>query len=94
MRKRPVARQGEQLYLNLFKFVGLRHLQLRPGRTILTTLGVAFGIALYVAIAIINESTKNALKESIEAVAGKSNLTVSAGVATVSCNASQACTAS
>jgi putative ABC transport system permease protein len=68
-------------HFNLFKYVGWRHAQLRPGRTILTTLGVSLGIALYVAIAIINESTKDALRESIEAVAGKASLTVSAGVA-------------
>ena len=66
--------------MNLFKYVGWRHLQLRPGRTILTTLGVALGIALYVAISIINESTKNTLKDSIEAVGGKASLTVSAGI--------------
>ena len=65
--------------LNLFRYVGLRHLQLKPGRSLLTTLGVAFGIALYVAIAIINHSTKNSLKESIESIAGKAKLSVSAG---------------
>ncbi len=69
------------LQFNLFKYVGWRHLKLHPGRAALTTLGVALGIALYVAIAIINESTKNALRESIEAVAGKASLTISAGVA-------------
>jgi putative ABC transport system permease protein len=68
-------------HLNLFQFIGLRHVRLRPGRTLLTTLGVALGIALYVAISIINESTKNALKENVEAVAGKASLTVSAGIA-------------
>jgi len=71
----------KRFHLNLFQYIGWRHLSLRPGRTALTTLGVALGIALYVAIAIINESTKNALKESIEAVAGKASLTISAGVA-------------
>jgi len=71
----------KRFQLNLFQYVGLRHLQLHPGRTILTTLGVSLGIALYVAIAIINESTKNALRDSIEAVAGKASLTISAGIA-------------
>jgi putative ABC transport system permease protein len=68
-------------HLNLFEYIGWRHVRLHPGRTILTTLGVALGIALYVAISIINESTKNALKESVEAVAGKASLTISAGIA-------------
>ncbi len=67
--------------LNLFQFVGLRHIQLRPGRTLLTTLGVTLGIALYVAISIINESTRNTLRDSVEAVAGKASLTISAGIA-------------
>jgi hypothetical protein len=46
----------KRFHLNLFQYIGWRHLSLRPGRTALTTLGVALGIALYVAIAIINES--------------------------------------
>jgi putative ABC transport system permease protein len=66
---------------NLFQYVGLRHLKLKPGRVLLTTLGVAFGIALYVAIAIINHSTKNSLRESIESISGKAKLTISAGAA-------------
>ena len=64
---------------NLLQYVGFRHLQMKPARTILTTLGVAFGVALYVAIAIINRSTINSFKENIDAVAGKSKLTVSLG---------------
>lgn len=67
--------------LNLFKYIGLRHLQLKPLRNILTLLGVAFGISLYVAIDIINHSTKNSLRESIEAVSGKAKLSISAGQA-------------
>ncbi|MBU6153677.1 MAG: ABC transporter permease [Bdellovibrionales bacterium] len=66
---------------NLFRYIGLRHLSARPSRAILTTLGVAFGISLYVAISIINHSTKNSMRESIEAVSGKARLSVSAGVA-------------
>ncbi len=68
-------------FSNLFRFIGLRHIRMRPARTILTTLGVAFGISLYVAIAIINHSTRNSMKESIDAVAGKAKISVSAGVA-------------
>jgi putative ABC transport system permease protein len=64
---------------NLLIFVGLRHQRLRPARSILTTLGVAFGIALFVAISIINRSTRDSLRENIEAVAGKSQLTLSGG---------------
>lgn len=64
---------------NLLQYIGLRHLRMKPARTILTTLGVAFGIALYVAIAIINHSTRDSFRENIEAVSGKAQLTVSAG---------------
>ncbi len=64
---------------NLLEFVGLRHLRLRPARTILTTLGVAFGIALYVGISIINQSTRESFRENVEAVSGKAKLTISAG---------------
>ncbi|MGK5082931.1 FtsX-like permease family protein [Bdellovibrionota bacterium FG-1] len=66
---------------NLFQYVGLRHLKMKPTRTILTTIGVSLGIALYVGIAIINRSTLHSFKESIEAVAGKATLIVSAGEA-------------
>jgi len=65
--------------LNLFRYVGLRHLQLKPMRSFLTLMGVAFGISLYVAIAIINHSTQNSMRESIEAVAGKAKITVTSG---------------
>jgi putative ABC transport system permease protein len=67
------------LLLNLFRFVGLRHLQLKPARTILTILGVSLGIMLFVGINVINQSTLSAFRENIDAVAGKAQLTVSAG---------------
>jgi putative ABC transport system permease protein len=65
--------------LNLFRFVGLRHLLEKPGRTLLATLGVSLGIALYVAIQLINRSTSDSFRESMESLAGRSKLTVSAG---------------
>ena len=43
----------------------------QPIRTILTTIGVSLGIALFIGIEIINQSTLASFKESIEAVAGK-----------------------
>lgn len=64
---------------NLFFYVGLRHLKTKPVRTILTTLGVSLGIALFVAIQMINRSTLRSFQESIEAVAGKAGLIVTAG---------------
>ena len=67
--------------LNLLKYVGLRHMCMKPSRTLLTMLGVSFGIALYVAIVIINSSTRDSLRENIESVAGRAKLTLSAGSA-------------
>jgi putative ABC transport system permease protein len=52
---------------------------MRPIRTILTTLGVALGIALYVGIDIINRSTLGYFRESVDSVAGKAKLSVTAG---------------
>lgn len=66
---------------NLFQYVGLRHLQKKPTRTLLTTLGVALGVALYVAIDLINKSTLSSFNESINALAGKASITISAGEA-------------
>jgi putative ABC transport system permease protein len=65
--------------VNHFRYIALRQLRERPARTILTVLGVACGIALYVAITIINESTLQFFKDSVNAVAGKATLIVSAG---------------
>jgi putative ABC transport system permease protein len=66
---------------NLFRFVGLRHLQRKSLRTVLATAGICLGVALFVAIQVINRSTRNSFKENFEAVAGKSSLVVSAGEA-------------
>jgi putative ABC transport system permease protein len=64
---------------NLFLYVGLRHLTRKPIRTLLTTLGIAFGIALFVAIRIINYSVLQSFKNSIESISGKASLTITAG---------------
>lgn len=66
---------------NLFRYVGARHLMMKPGRTLLTVFGVMLGISLYVAISIINRSTLASFRESIDAVAGKATLVASAGEA-------------
>jgi len=64
---------------NLFRYVGIRHLRIKPVRTLLTTIGVALGVALFIAIGVINQSTLNSFRENIDAVAGKATLIVSAG---------------
>lgn len=65
--------------MNILRYVAFRQLQSRPLRTVLTVLGVAFGLALWVAIKAINKSTLHSFRASIEAVAGKAALTVSGG---------------
>jgi putative ABC transport system permease protein len=64
---------------NLFHLVGLRHLKTKAVRTALTTFGISLGIALFVAIKIINHSTLSSFKTSVEALAGKTTLAVTAG---------------
>ena len=64
---------------NLFRFIAARHMRLRPGRTAFAVLGIACGIALYIAISIINESTSGFFRDSMTAVSGKARLTISAG---------------
>jgi putative ABC transport system permease protein len=64
---------------NLFQLVGLRHLRTKAVRTGLTTFGISLGIALFVAIKIINHSTLSSFKDSVEALAGKTTLAVAAG---------------
>ncbi len=66
---------------NLLRYIGLRHLQRKPLRTLLATMGICLGVALFVAIQILNRSTRASFKDNIESVAGKSSLIISAGEA-------------
>jgi putative ABC transport system permease protein len=66
---------------NLFRFIGLRHIRQKPLRTLLTFLGVAFGVALYVAISMINDSTRKSFRQNIESVSGKSKFVIGGGLA-------------
>jgi putative ABC transport system permease protein len=78
----PLFRNGKfQKMFNLFYYVGRRHMTLRPMRAILTVIGIALGIALFVAIRIINHSTLASFTENMSAVSGKATLTISAGEA-------------
>lgn len=65
--------------LNLFRFVGIRHIKMRPVRSVLTTLGIALGITLFIAIEIINRSTLASFRDNVNAVSGQATLTVAAG---------------
>jgi putative ABC transport system permease protein len=54
---------------------------MRPARTALTVIGIALGIALFVAIRIINQSTLASFTENMSAISGKASLMVTAGEA-------------
>jgi putative ABC transport system permease protein len=58
------------------RFLSLRHLTSRPSRYGLTALGVACGVALYVAIALVNRATLDSFRETVDSLSGKAQLSV------------------
>ena len=62
--------------LTLFRWLMLRRLAREPGRTILTVLGVALGVAVFVAIRLASGSALAGFSETVDAVAGRANLQV------------------
>ncbi|MBK7858244.1 MAG: FtsX-like permease family protein [Archangiaceae bacterium] len=67
--------------LQLLRLVSIRHLSLSPLRTALTVLGVAVGVATLIGIAAINRAVMGAFRSTIDTIAGKADLSVSAGAA-------------
>jgi putative ABC transport system permease protein len=53
-----------------------REMQRRPGRTILTLLGIVFGVAAIVAISVTTATTHRAYRDMFESVAGRASLEV------------------
>ncbi|MEK7692445.1 MAG: ABC transporter permease, partial [Bdellovibrionota bacterium] len=64
---------------HLVRFVGLRSLFSHPGRTALTILSVAAGIALSTSISLINEATLRFFRESFDSALGRTSLSISGG---------------
>ncbi|HTE16799.1 MAG TPA: ABC transporter permease, partial [Armatimonadota bacterium] len=62
--------------LTLWRWVSLRHLFGEGARTLLTLLGVALGVAVFVSIRLANHSAMSAFAETVNTVAGKANLQV------------------
>jgi putative ABC transport system permease protein len=60
----------------LWRWVAQRHLFHELGRTSLTLLGVALGVAVFVSIRLANHSALAAFSDTVDAVAGKANLQV------------------
>ena len=65
--------------LNVLRFIALRHLSARPGRSLLTMIGVTLGVALYVAISLVNRATLSNFEQSVESLTGTASLTVLGG---------------
>jgi putative ABC transport system permease protein len=64
----------------LLRLVTLQYLRQHPLRTCLTILGVAFGVAIFVAIRVTNLSTLRAFAETVDAVSGRTQLHIVGGV--------------
>ncbi len=65
--------------LRLLETVSWRHLKLHRLRTLLTFLGIALGVAVIVAIAIVNRSLTTSFQSTIDQIAGKAVLQVANG---------------
>jgi putative ABC transport system permease protein len=64
----------------LLRLVTLPYMQYNPLRTGLTILGIAFGVAVFVAIRVTNISTLRAFSDTVDAVSGRTQLQVIADV--------------
>lgn len=62
---------------SLLSLLLLRPLAQHPARALLATLGIALGVALVIAIQLINGSTIGFFRESVVSFAGNARLTVS-----------------
>jgi putative ABC transport system permease protein len=69
--------------MSLLRLVTLQYLRQNPLRTGLTILGVAFGVAIFVAIRVSNLSTLRAFAETVDAVSGRTQLHIVGEVASI-----------
>ncbi len=60
----------------LLRWLLLRRLAREHGRTLLTVLGVALGVAVFVSIRLANHSAMASFADTVDAVTGRANLTV------------------
>ena len=65
--------------LRLLRFISWRHLRRHRLRTSLTFLGIALGVAVIFAIAVVNRSLTTSFQSTIEQIAGKAVLQVANG---------------
>jgi putative ABC transport system permease protein len=65
--------------LDLFRFLSIRYWLRHRGGFLLASLGVALGIAVFVAVQVANHSVLAAFSASLDAVTGKANLQIRGG---------------
>jgi len=65
--------------LRLFRYISWRHIRHHRLRTFLTFLGIALGVSVVVAIAIVNRTLSTSFQSTIDKVAGKAVLQVTNG---------------
>jgi putative ABC transport system permease protein len=64
----------------LIRLIPLRHLRAARGRSLLTVLGVVLGVAVVFAVDLVNASVLGAFRQTMSGIAGKTKVTVGAGV--------------
>ncbi|MBI1820970.1 MAG: ABC transporter permease [Nitrospirae bacterium] len=62
--------------LKLLKIWSFSHFKILKGNTLVTLLGIAFGVAIFTAIQIANQNIRDSFKWTIDQVAGKSRLEI------------------
>lgn len=65
--------------LRLFSWIAYRHLKGQLGRSFISVLGIALGVAVFVAIRLASGSAVASFNDSVDALAGPANLQVSSG---------------
>ena len=64
--------------LRLFRWITFRHLRQDWGRSLLTLLGVAVGVAVFVSVRLANTSAMASFSDTVDAIAGPANLQITA----------------
>ncbi len=64
---------------SLLRLIAWRRLKEEPFRLLLTLVGVALGVAVFIAVKMANETSTRAFENSLAAISGKTQLEVSAG---------------
>src|SRR5262245_1854718 len=69
--------------LTLWRFVSLPYLQQHRLRSLFPMLGIALGVAVFIAVRVTNSSTLRAFERTVEAIAGRASLEITGRGASV-----------